>query len=235
MALVAAADHEIVRPVRRMNLHDVPEDRHRPDLDQRFRWDRHLLADPSVAAGKITTFIEPSPHTRAARRHGKSHTLSRLLPGRGRSGGSFPRRMVGCRPRCRLVSSGAFRRTLYKIAASPLNGGSNQAEQGTCARQPAPSVWPGWSRLAGVSFRVEGVGPHDGRRRFLKSIRFGAGRAGAAAPLPLRPADSATPAGLIARRHGGLFPARWLGVDRARYERLGGEGRRLNDPRRRDL
>ena len=46
VALVAAADHEIVDAVRRVDLHDVPEDRLAADLDHRLRLQIALLGDP---------------------------------------------------------------------------------------------------------------------------------------------------------------------------------------------
>ena len=53
LALVAAADDEVVDPVRGVDLHDVPEDRLPADLDHRLRAHPALLGDARpVAAGK---------------------------------------------------------------------------------------------------------------------------------------------------------------------------------------
>ena len=46
MALVAAADDEVVEPVGRIDLHDVPENRFSPDLDEGLWQNCSLLADP---------------------------------------------------------------------------------------------------------------------------------------------------------------------------------------------
>jgi hypothetical protein len=45
IALVAAADHELVQAVGGVDLHDVPQDRHPADLDHRLGPDRGLLAE----------------------------------------------------------------------------------------------------------------------------------------------------------------------------------------------
>jgi hypothetical protein len=44
--LVAAADNEIVIALRRIDLHDVPQDRSPSDLDHRFRLDRGFFGQP---------------------------------------------------------------------------------------------------------------------------------------------------------------------------------------------
>ena len=46
VALVAAADDEVVDAVRRVDLHDVPEDRLAADLDHRLRLQIALFGDP---------------------------------------------------------------------------------------------------------------------------------------------------------------------------------------------
>ena len=48
VALVATADHEIVDAVRRVELHDVPEDRLAADLDHGLRFQMGLLGDPGA-------------------------------------------------------------------------------------------------------------------------------------------------------------------------------------------
>ena len=52
VALVAAADHEIVEAVGRVDLHDVPEDRLAADLDQRLGPDGAFLADAGAVAAR---------------------------------------------------------------------------------------------------------------------------------------------------------------------------------------
>lgn len=69
VAPVPAADHEVVDPVRRVQLHDVPEDRPAADLDHRLGAGAGLLADASAqAAGEDD------------RLHG-SHRAVRIRPG----------------------------------------------------------------------------------------------------------------------------------------------------------
>jgi hypothetical protein len=48
VALVAAADHEVVGAVRRVELHDVPEDGLAADLDHRLRLQIALFGYPSA-------------------------------------------------------------------------------------------------------------------------------------------------------------------------------------------
>ena len=48
IALVASADHEIIGAVRRVELHDVPEDRLAADLDHRLRLQIALFGYPSA-------------------------------------------------------------------------------------------------------------------------------------------------------------------------------------------
>src|SRR5207248_2305370 len=50
VAAVAEADHELVDPVRRVDLHDVPEQRLRSQLDHRLRLAARLLAQPGAEA-----------------------------------------------------------------------------------------------------------------------------------------------------------------------------------------
>ncbi len=50
IALVAQADHELLDPVGRIELHDVPEDRFAADLDHRLGAHRGLLAQPRAVS-----------------------------------------------------------------------------------------------------------------------------------------------------------------------------------------
>jgi len=57
IALVSQANDEIVDPVMRVNLHDVPEDRPAPDLDHGFWLEMGFLADASAqTSGKDDNF-----------------------------------------------------------------------------------------------------------------------------------------------------------------------------------
>src|SRR6185369_16067890 len=48
IALVPAADHEVVCPVSRIQLHDVPQDRPAADLDHRLGFEITLLGNASA-------------------------------------------------------------------------------------------------------------------------------------------------------------------------------------------
>ena len=77
VALVAAADHEVVQAMRRIDLHDVPEHRHRADFHQRLGDDSGLLAQArSVAAGKDNDL-----HGNSTRKRSTGRSTSRLTLG----------------------------------------------------------------------------------------------------------------------------------------------------------
>ena len=64
IALVAAADHEVVDAVRRVDLHDVPEDRLAADLDHRLGLQIALFGNASAKpAGQNDDFqSQPPPY-----------------------------------------------------------------------------------------------------------------------------------------------------------------------------
>jgi hypothetical protein len=61
IAAVAETDHEVVETVVRIDLHDVPEDGHPPQLHHRLRPHRRLFAEPAPeSAGKDHHFHHSS-------------------------------------------------------------------------------------------------------------------------------------------------------------------------------
>src|SRR3546814_10200208 len=105
--LFRSADHEIVQAVRRLDLHDVPEDRLAADLDQRLRPDRALLADPgAVAPGQDDDLHGSPPCVRIGEMPASSascgHSPGLALP----SPGAPTKLLIGARcPRSREYSS----------------------------------------------------------------------------------------------------------------------------------
>src|SRR6185503_4052524 len=65
VALVATADHEVVGAVRRVDLHDVPEDRAAADLDHRLRPQIALLGDPRAEPAGENDDFHGYPRTAA--------------------------------------------------------------------------------------------------------------------------------------------------------------------------
>src|SRR5690606_27961995 len=100
VALVTAADHEVVDPVARVDLHDVPEDRPPADLHHRLRADAALLADArAISAGKDDGLHGYLREWGAVGREAADtvRVADRALrPARARRGRRTPR----CPPRC---------------------------------------------------------------------------------------------------------------------------------------
>ena len=110
-ALVAEADDELVDPVGRAHLHDVPEDRLAADLDHRLRPHLRLLAEASALAAGENHGL-----------HGTSGRRRRTRPA------LVPRHVLDCpdgqRPALRHARARAYPR-----ADSPENGGQAMLPQ----------------------------------------------------------------------------------------------------------
>ena len=62
IALVAETDHKLMKPIVRIDLHDVPENRLAADLDHGFRSECRLLTDPRAkSARQNNDFHAPAP------------------------------------------------------------------------------------------------------------------------------------------------------------------------------
>ena len=79
VALVSQADHEVVQAMRRIDLHDVPENRHRSDLDEGLGYRTRLLTDSrAITTGQDDYFHGLLPHREQPKHRGPQSRVSEI-------------------------------------------------------------------------------------------------------------------------------------------------------------